>query len=574
MACAFTILGMCFNAAPKDTGYAIFGFSEFVTALALLVLVYNSTDLLYRFRISIAPLPLKKATFVSTTAIGVGTLVTDLWFAEQWYAPAFGVPRATLQGIFGLWFLLTVLLWMWFAFIRPPIFGRWNYQWYFRSLYHAVVSGSDKDLPLIAAELVRSSEAIVRLSAPNSPHGGFGAAVEAAPPTEVEACAHDLLLLLANRKLCRHIVASSPITAIALMSEAARQKKYRIPIGQFARNVTTEAILNKDSILYHEDNGFSSGLVAYVQPFSMAMYGNYELVERAALDHTCPLDIAWKVAWDMTGEQFEAYCRIVLITFKSFVETKRYTAHSTALFRAFEIIKEAGRDLPRLDSKPYELRGGEALDRVSAATGFVTDAIRYLGKVKDLDTGQLRVGREGQPHRVGTMLDNIAEIMFELIFHASYVKSPPDESWSVQYRAVWGRLFGHFEKGPAWKAIRFKVARLLFDEIRQLETWPNFQSSKILGICLNVIGFSELKKQGHREDYYALAKAVINWTRRNYLNLVEINPRVAEDCLGGGISFDQANDRLVKTYAIGVKMEPTREYLSLDQPPGPQGRPQ
>src|SRR3546814_4757601 len=98
MPCASTLLGICLNPPPADEGSAIFGFAEFVGALALLVLVFNSSDFLYKYRISIAPLPLYRITFIGTIVIGFGALVTDLWFADRWLAPALGFSRADIHA--------------------------------------------------------------------------------------------------------------------------------------------------------------------------------------------------------------------------------------------------------------------------------------------------------------------------------------------------------------------------------------------------------------------------------------------------------------------------------------------
>jgi hypothetical protein len=80
MACPVALLGICLTRPTADAGPAIFGFGEFLAALALLVLVFNSTDPLYRFRVSIAPLPLFRLTFGSIVIIGSGMLLTDRWF--------------------------------------------------------------------------------------------------------------------------------------------------------------------------------------------------------------------------------------------------------------------------------------------------------------------------------------------------------------------------------------------------------------------------------------------------------------------------------------------------------------
>ena len=78
--------GICF-VAVDTTVPKFFGFSEFLAALALMVVVWTTTDIRYRFRIATAPLPLHRLTFVSIGSVGVLTLLTDLWRAEGWLVP-------------------------------------------------------------------------------------------------------------------------------------------------------------------------------------------------------------------------------------------------------------------------------------------------------------------------------------------------------------------------------------------------------------------------------------------------------------------------------------------------------
>ncbi len=61
---------LCF--APLDaTAPKFFGFSEFLTALALMVLAWTIAEARYHFRIRTAPVPLQATTFVIVTAVGV-----------------------------------------------------------------------------------------------------------------------------------------------------------------------------------------------------------------------------------------------------------------------------------------------------------------------------------------------------------------------------------------------------------------------------------------------------------------------------------------------------------------------
>lgn len=93
----------------------------------------------------------------------------------------------------------------------------------------------------MAAELSRSGPSLIGLTAPRWSRKEL----EAINPSKVSLYAHDTLLPIANRKLCRHIVASAPVTAIVLRNEASRSKRYDAPLGEFASKITTEALLNK-----------------------------------------------------------------------------------------------------------------------------------------------------------------------------------------------------------------------------------------------------------------------------------------------------------------------------------------
>src|SRR3546814_14435636 len=107
------------------------------------------------------------------------------------------------------------------------------------------------------------------------------------------------------------------------MQEAARQKVYDVPLGEFARNITTEALLNKDSILYLEDDLYAFDLVGRQQPFSTAMYGNYLLVDGLSRGRYSPFDIDYRIAQALDGDQFDAYCRIAIRTFTDRSEGRR-----------------------------------------------------------------------------------------------------------------------------------------------------------------------------------------------------------------------------------------------------------
>ena len=93
-----TVFGACLTRAPVDA-CDLFGFSDFITGLALLALVFTQSDPQYRFRVSVAPIPVGTLTLAAILLVGSASIATDLWFALGWYSLPWGVPKAAIQAI-------------------------------------------------------------------------------------------------------------------------------------------------------------------------------------------------------------------------------------------------------------------------------------------------------------------------------------------------------------------------------------------------------------------------------------------------------------------------------------------
>lgn len=555
MPCVYELYGICFI---TPTGSAsLFPFKDFISALAMLVIVYTISDVRYHFRIAVAPVALNMITYGLIAVIGFGTLITDIWISEKWLVPDTFITLAIWQGMFGALFVGLILTWMFYAFMRPPTFGRRNFEKYAHALYRVVLKGSDAELPVIAHELAASAKALV----------GYASRLDKSKHAEKkpspEGYANDMLLLIANKKFCRHVVAASPVTAIRLLDAAAEGRVRFTPIGLFAKNISAEAIRNTDSNLYHESDWFESGLLGHIKPFSHALYGNYELVE--TLEHNSPLDIDHESRWAWSAGQFETYCRVVLMTFKNYLDSRRWGEQSYTLNRAIGDIHEtAARAVWEIKKRPEDAVG-EAWQRLRAGVCFLTKMVELIENLKPVpDSRTLRI-HTGNRQRMTDedMYDRIADAMFEIIFAATYVEGPPEQAWSIHHNAVWSDFFEHHGNGKAMKIVQYKVRRMLFDEIMRLGTFPNYKSARVLGICLNVMGLTLQKRSGYGRKHAALKAAVLPWVQKNYKKLRATNSEIADACLIGGITYDAKESRLVKTYLKGLNPEPDREYLAV-----------
>lgn len=541
----------------------IFGFSEFISAFALLVIVYTITSVRYKFRLAIAPFPLFTLTYSLIGFIGFGTLLTDVWFSKRWLVPDFLNDQIIWQGMFGLLFLSMAMMWIYYAFISPPIFSKRNYSKYAHELYRYILQGSKDELPIISQEIMRSVEELVKQSnkIQRRRDGAEEKSLEKEP--NIGGYAHDILFMIGNRKFCRYIIESSPVTAMRVFDAMTKLNKLSLPVSQFAVNISTEAILNKESILYHEDNGYSSGLIGMIKPFSKSIYGNYHLVECLGEQFNSPFDLDYTVLNTLDESQFEVYARVAKITFKNYLSEGLLRRHSFSLHRCFRNIQEACNQL-------YLADGVESFSEVHSvrklriSIKFFNDVI---GMIKDDDVPYCKLRlreNENGVHQHKDIFDHIADNLFEIIFSASQVRTPEWTCWGIQHNSVWSEIFSYSSNSKAWKIVHFKLRRLLFDEIRRLDKFPNWKSSKILGLCLNVMGLKLGEKDGHGKEYYALKKAILSWSKKSYLNLRNKHYEIADDCLIRGVSFDKVNSRLIYTHPKHLDLISRQTFLELD----------
>jgi hypothetical protein len=530
-----------------------FGFTEFLTGLAFMVLAWTIADVRYRFRVRATPIPLQGITFSLIAVLGFLTLLTDLWRAENWLVPKGNLLTSSIwQALLGSIFFLNFLTWAWFAFIRPPIFGKLNAENYYNTLYRFIFNGSPSELLVIADELKFSVRPLV----------SYAPTAEDEPAhklPKVRQYADAILILIADKRFCRAIVDSSPSTAGTIFYEINKSKKYGVAIGFFAQNILNEAIANKDSFLFHEEDEYQSGLMGYHKPLSQAMFSNYRMVE--AIGTLLEPDIWKKNDWD--ADQWKAYCRVVLITLSDYVE-HGYGEHSFVLYRAKGYIEHAASDLYKINGISDSSLNDDVQKRLRVVVKFTKDAIEILNKKEVPKHLSLRARDH---HRVRTLYDHLASMIFEVIFSVSKVRSPANLCWWIQHNSVWGEIFNFNSlDGEAAKVVKFKVRRLIYNEIADMKRFPNFKGATILGFCLNVMGFTVDNNKSHF-DSVALQKAILSWTKKNYAWLHSYNPKIAEACLVDGITYDAEHLKLIKIYpANGLRREPLHVYFEVNPP--------
>ncbi|EXS36505.1 hypothetical protein KWF57_16345 [Acinetobacter baumannii] len=549
---------ICFS--PLDiNGPKFFGFSEFLAGLALMILAWTIADVRYRFRVQVAPLPLKMITFSVVVFIGLSTILTDLWRASGWFvlSQTF-ITSALWQAFLGITFFSTFLIWIWFAFIRPPLFSKLNSKRYVSTVYKYLVEGVPTNLAIIADELTHSASRVIKY-APESYR--FEKVDNSAKLEKVELYAHDLLNLIADKRFCKVVVESSPITTFAFFREIEKQHKYKVDIRVFARNIVSEAITNKDSFIYHETEGYDSGLIGNEKPITQSIFSNFDMVESIGTIFDAPF-----TKWD--APQWEAYSRVVLITIENLLE-KKFINPCYTIYSAMNNLENSVRDLYTLNGSP-NMGENDTYERLKVVIGFIEKFLKLLEEKRADEKIKLRSLDKENIYYDRTIYDHLVNMLFEIICKASFIKSSSSsfELWNIHHNTIWSEFFnyGSFDTYIG-RAFKFKLRRIIYNEILRMNEFPNFQGAAILGFCLYLLGFKVNENSVDYRDIKALHKVVLSWTKKNFAALYEFNPKVAEQCLIDNITYDHEKLRLTRAFSgNALKREVTYYHFNVDPP--------
>lgn len=541
------------NGVPLDAKASIFGFGSFLTALTVFSIVYTVSDARFKFRLNTSIIPFK-VLFYAAFLMGILSLSSDIWYSYKLPIPGLLSNQAVIQSILGFLNLLLVFWVLSCAFVKPPIFGKCNYKKFNIKVKEIIVNGVEKDLSMLAEELFRSVNNIIKYSKE------FTVNADKNHPRLVDQNTdrNYLLYLIGNRKFCKQLIATSAITAIEIFIKMQLYNKYQLPIVEFVRNLTIEALINEDSIIYHEDHREKFGPILDDPDFSQILYGNYLLVESIT---PSIFYLPYKLFDSFSVAQLKAYARLALIFIASYMEhTKNQHRHSYSLINAIEQMTPSSAELNELTDADFWDRPSNTINKFKIKIDFAKDLLKLLDGFSVLS--QIREQEKMDIYNL------TAKLIFGIITSASFIKCQAYSAWYFQQNTVWDSFFGSFsESGEAAKIIQLEIKNLLNTELINLEkrfpSFPNWRSIRIIGYCLNVLGLSVGKPEDYAPGYQEFHDNIIIWIRKNFLKINEFSPGSAKEYLGANISFDKENNRLVKTNGIGLLT--TLEYIELEK---------
>jgi len=513
------LMDFCIELAPIDASAPkFFGFSEFLTSLALMVLAWTTTDVRYRFRIDCAPIPLKGITFWVVVIVGMLTLLTDLWRAKQWPVPT-SFPLEQWQAIMGGMLLLTFFTWAWFAFIKPPKYGMLNAKRFTRALYIQILNGSTENLSVIADEIQISAHNIIKHANKEN-------------KSRVSRQANCILELISDKRLCRSIINNSPTTALSIFQEISNTNRYDIPIEKFIQNIIIESINNKNSFLYRNLTPIDPKVTKHDKPIDETLFSNNRIIEKIG-DSLSPyvLDID---NWD--NDQWNAYCKITLIALKNY-NPEEQKQQPIALMNSIENIRRATAGLYKLNSNLGTATEDNEYDRLKIAIKFIEDSINVLNEKIISTKIKPHIGKRLLDKSLN-IYDTISLLMHAVIRNMSEVTTP---HWSniLEHKIMSHPFFFKTpDKNTPEDVIQGCLRRLIYVDIMLIKA---LSLDQFAGLARFLFSLTTTNKviQNENEEKSVLFDLILRWFKNNYDYIYIKNPRIARLCLKENITYNR-----------------------------------
>jgi len=291
------------------TQQQFFSFSDFLTALSLVVLAWGTTDPRYQFRTKIIPslfscmpsFSFRKLTFYVIAFVGFCILSLEMDQAVLGNSRLINhYAGEIIRGVLACTLLAFFIRWIYCSFIRPAVFSEKNSFNFLEAIKVAISRSSDSELMAAAEETEKSISQIIAYAS-----SATDKLKNNQSPLNVELHAQKILVAITDKRFCEKIVESAPEFLVSIFTNIKNQTCARAFLP-FAHNILIAAIGNPYSFLFRETELDDAGWINPVTPVCSAMFANYSVVEI-----TENLIITDNSYLQFNPKQWQAYCRIV-----------------------------------------------------------------------------------------------------------------------------------------------------------------------------------------------------------------------------------------------------------------------
>ncbi len=518
--------------------------SGFLGIIAFAVAVFTLSGPKFQFRQATAILPFRALFFVTLVISAMATFLVEACVMYGIRSPAFVDPN-TVNLVIAAVIAVLVLYWMKICFIWPPRFSRYTAQKFFQQTFLYITNGSREELLVLARELMREIPRLISHS-PVRKNVPFN---DNEPPelTRLESYTNDLFLLLSDPRFCDVVAEEIPTFPAYLSEEMVRLERFDAPAHLVIRRIVISLLAKPGSALFVENEWLDQGYTGEVKPITRAIFGNWHKLERYAGGVESPLDLYYPYARSWDTDTWNVYFGLAREYVRGLTSSKYRNSHAQGLYDVLKTTETAFEQIGDLTKSDNTFDSHNPYFHASAANGFLKDLIKIFD-----EAGERVYFDRRDKHFFGNELSSkIAKLLHKAIFDASGVNTKEFRMWDVQHNLVWSPIErGEVHDTEIMKMVRRKLRRMIWQNIKRMDQFPNFKGARYVRFFLNVLGFYDEKmhrRVGEDRESWTLAKVVAGWVGRNYQTIAVTHPPVAEAMLPANIEYDPIRGILIGT---------------------------
>lgn len=537
--------------------------SGFLGILAFSVAVFTLTSPKFHFRQATAIIPFRPLFFGVLLVSGIITFAIEACILYGVRFPGFLNPNTVNLLIAGTIAIL-ILYWMKICFISPPRLFRFNAKHFFRQTFVHIANGSKEEMLALAREIMREAPRLIRHTPRMKKRH-----LENDQPVKLSALqthAHFLNSLLSDTRFCDVVSKEIPSFPAHIVEVAVEQERYDAPIHLMVRRFIIAMFANPQSALFVENEWLGQGFIGNQKPITRSIFGNWHLLEKHELGLESPLDLDYPHARSWDKDAWRVYFGMAREYVRGLTSNEWVNWDTPSIQHILETTKQAYGQLSDLKRYENTFSPYNPTWQANEANDFLTDLVKAFdennGPTYFDRTDNFRYGRD--------LSSGVAALLLEAIFNAAQVNTKDFRMWDVQHNTVWSPIARHHVKDTQiMKMVRRKLRRMIWDEIKRMDDFPNYKGAAYIRFCLNVLGFydeSIHRKDPLDRDNWALAKVVAEWVKNNYQTIAVSHPPVAEAMLPANIDYDRDAQTLVWTRDDTLTGVPRRKSFALNPP--------
>lgn len=545
----------------------IVGVESFLTILAFSVAVFALAGPKYQLRQSIAFFPVKRLFFWTLVCTGFLTLFAEAAILHKWRLPSF-LPINSLNLFLAGWISLIAIYWMRVCFLSPPRYGRMTASHFFLEAFRSIGNGTQEEMLALARELMPNFDRIIK---------AYPRVKEHLPPeqkqtqkvTRFEAYSYQMISLLSDVRFCELVARELPSFPAMLVERLVELKRYDTMASLVIRRMVIALISNKNSALFVENEWLAQGYFGKTKPITNSIMFNWPRFENIGRHGNSPLDLSYPYAekWDLVT--WQVYFGMAKEYLAGLRESGDQLANRQGVSEILRTMEVAYRRLGEVNeslgvSDPY------------SRTRIAREANEFLYSLVELADEKnewVEFDRRNKHFYGRDLSSKIAYSLEESLFDIAKVESDSFYTvWHVQHNTFWYALQDHkLEDSKTMRMVRRKLRRMIWSEIKTMESFPNFKGAYYVRFCLFVLGFyggSSSRGRLPQQDSWPLSKAVTHWVIRNYRSIAISNPPVAEAMLPIGFKYDSSKGVLVSERDDTLTGRVRSKVIELQPPTG------